>query len=218
VALASALERLCVQCVERLPVDQAVIHLMIDGDVGVAAASDASAAACGELPFLTGVGPCFDAIRLRRPVIVPDLAVAGDRWPGYVAAMQELGVRAVHSCPLQLGAVGLGVLDLYAGTPGSLPQDDLAAALSLARRATEILLHGEGGGADGAVAERVDALGDLLDHRSEIFQAQGAVMVALEVPLGEAMLRLRAHAFATGLPLVELARMVLADLTSPESW
>src|SRR5687768_4235305 len=65
-ALGAALEELCRLCVQRLPVDWAVIHLMTGGDVvGVAAASDELAAALGEIPFLMGEGPCVDAYQLR---------------------------------------------------------------------------------------------------------------------------------------------------------
>ena len=48
--------------------------------------------------------------------------------------------------------------------------------------------------------------------RAEVHQAQGMVMVDLGVDLTDALIRMRAHAFARGIPLVELAREILAGL------
>jgi len=214
-SLASALEDLCHICVARLPVTGSVVHPMAqDQVVGVAAASDSRSASIGDLPFLIGVGPCLDAFRLRRPVLAGDLEVTGSRWPGYADSVLEQGVAAVFSLPLQSGAVGLGVLELYSDEPGSLESEQLVEALDLARAATHLLLAGEGAG----VVDAVDALNDVVDHRAEIYQAQGALVVALGVSLAEATVLLRAHAFALGLPLLDLSRQVVGGSSRPEDW
>ena len=51
---------------------------------------------------------------------------------------------------------------------------------------------------------------DLLGAGFVLYQAQGMVMVQLGVRLGEAMARLRAHAFAENRPLGEVAADVVA--------
>jgi AmiR/NasT family two-component response regulator len=51
---------------------------------------------------------------------------------------------------------------------------------------------------------------DGMDHRPEIHQAQGMVTVDLGLDLAGALALMRAHAFSRGLPLLELARMILA--------
>ena len=71
-------------------------------------------------------------------------------------------------------------------------------ALAFARMATEILLDGGPG------------LGDAIDHRAEIYQAQGMVMVARGLGAAEALARMRAHAFAQDLTLLALALQILA--------
>lgn len=212
-ALSAALEEVCLTCVDLLPVDGAVIHLMMTESVlGVAAASGAEAATAGDLPFVTGVGPCLDAYRLRRPVLIPDLTDVASRWPGYSEAMLQQGLSAVSSLPLLAGAAGLGVLDLYVREPGSLGREDLASALSLGRRAADLLLtRGEPTGA-------LEVFSDVVDNRAEIYQAQGALVVALGVPLVEAMVLMRARAFVLDLPLIQLARHVLANETDPGRW
>jgi hypothetical protein len=211
-SLASALDDLCRACVALLPVSGAAVHLMAQAQVvGVVAASDARAASIGELPFVAGLGPCLDAYRLRRPVLVADLEASAARWPGFAESAIEQGVAAVYSLPLQSGAVGLGVLDLYADRAGPLAPDDVGHALGLARDATDLLISGDGGVADRAI----DAV---IDHRAEIYQAQGALVVALGVTLAEAMVLLRAHAFSQGLPLLDLSRQVVGGSSQPEEW
>lgn len=212
--IAVELQRVCRAAVEALPVDGAVVHLMSeDEDVGVAASSAARWRPIAELVFTIGEGPCLDTARWHRPVLVPDVQVAAPRWPGYASAVQEHGVSAVFAFPMQAGAVGVGVLDLYAVAPGTLGGDDLALALAFARIATEMLL-------DGQVRNRPKTVDDLEVplNRAEIYQAQGMVMVALGITLAEALIRMRARAFADDLPLADLARAVISGAVQPQSW
>lgn len=213
--VAVELQRVGRAAVEALPVDGAVIHLMSDGkDAGVAASSTARWRRIGELSFTIGEGPCLDAARSRRPVLVPELGRAAMRWPGYTSVVQGHGVAAVFALPMQVGAVSFGVLELFAETPMVLELDDLTLALAFARVATEVLLGGRS-------ANRGPQLADDLDiplNRSEIHQAQGMVMVALGITLAEAMIRMRARAFTADLPLVELARGVISGVVRPKDW
>jgi hypothetical protein len=212
---ALALQRVCRAAVDALPVDGAVIHLMSgDTDAGVAASSADRWHRIGELVFTIGEGPCLDAARWRRPVLVSEVRAAAARWPGYASAVQGHEVAAVFAFPMQVGAVGFGVLEVYAARPGMLDSDDLALALALARIATEILLDGQ---APNRSPEVVDDL-VIPMNRTEIHQAQGLVMVALGITLAEAMVLMRARAFADDMALVELARSVISGAIHPKNW
>ena len=118
---------------------------------------------------------------------------AARRWPAYVPAAYEVGLRAVFAFPLQIGAVRLGVLDIFRGRPGALSDDDLAQALTFADVAVAALLdQQENATARGAA----DALDGAIGRRAPLFQAQGMVMVQLGIGLDEAMSVLRAYAYA----------------------
>ncbi|WP_214369266.1 GAF domain-containing protein [Pseudonocardia sp. H11422] len=94
-----------------------------------------------ELQFSLGEGPCVEAFTERRPVLVADLAALTDhRWPMVAAAVSRSPVRALFVLPLQIGAITVGVLDLYRDTPGMLEPDDLAGALRAADAALWSLL------------------------------------------------------------------------------
>jgi hypothetical protein len=203
------LEQLCSAVVRAIPATGAGVTVMTDaGDRGVAVASDEASARIDELQLTLGEGPCMDAFSLRRPVLEPDLDVGGmTRWPAYSAAASSEGVRAVFAFPLQVGAARVGVLDLYRAQAGSLTAEAIAQALSFADVATEMLLDGQ----ENAQPGRIDVgLDEAMEYRFELLQAQGMVMVQLGVSLGDALARMRAHAYLHDHPLGDVARDVLS--------
>ena len=104
-----------------------------------------------------------------------------------------------------------GVLDLYGERqPRALSPDELSLALAFSHLAVLMVLGDPGIDADGEWEPA-------LDHRAEIHQAQGMVMVDLGVDLAEALVRMRAHAFQGGLPLIQVARAVIAGLVLPSA-
>ena len=207
--VAGVLQRLCRSLTKHLSLQGAAVSLMSDaGSQGVAAASDQHIKEIDELQFTTGVGPCHDAFTDRRPVMTSHLGSgSGDRWPGYTSAAIAAGVRGVFAFPLHVGAVAFGVLDVYADRPGPLDDQQLAMALTFAQLATETLLDGEVTSRDGGLEP---SLRIAMDSRAEIHQAQGMLMVSLQVGPADALTRMRAYAFAHDRPLIDLAREIIA--------
>ena len=175
------------------------------GAHGVAAASGIASRRVEELQITLGEGPCVDVFTSRRPVLEPDVADS-IRWPVYSAAVQAEGVRAVFALPLQIGAARLGILDIYRDVPGRLLPDELATALTFASAATNVLLNGQEQSPPGTAA---DGLEEVLEYRMEVHQAQGMIMVQVNVSLSEASALLRAYAFAHGLSPSEVGRAVV---------
>jgi hypothetical protein len=203
------LQRLCSAAVKALPASGVGVTVMTDAGVrGVAVASDAASERIDELQLTLGEGPCMDAFSSRRPVLEADLRSGGmSRWPVYSAAVLDEGVRAAFAFPLQVGAARLGVLDVYREREGSLSPDAFSQALTFADVATEMLLDGQ----EQALPGRADAgLDEALDDRFELHQAQGMVMVQLGVSLGDALTRIRAHAFANDHSLSDVAADVVS--------
>jgi GAF domain-containing protein len=207
-SLVAVLLRVCQAAADHLGVAGVAVNLMSPAGLeSVAAATDLRTKELVELQFTTGEGPCCDAFALRRPVLVPDLASLGQPWPGYAAAALDRGARGAFAFPLNVGAAGLGVLDVFADVPGSLSEEQVAMALTFARIATEILLDGRLVSEEGRLD---DGLQRALDNRAEVYQAQGMLMVSLDVGLAEAMVRMRAHAFSTDRALIDVARDIVA--------
>ncbi len=204
------LKRLCHECADALPITGVGLALMNDaGHQGVVAATDGPARVMEELQFTLGEGPCLDASLARRPVLQPDLSrTAVARWPGFGPEALKAGIAAIFAFPLHVGAIRIGILDLYRDTPGSLDGDVLAEALVYADAAVLILLHlqsqmpPEGG--------LHPQLADPLENRAEVHQATGVISVGAAVSLADALLLLRAHAYASQRPVLQVARDVIA--------
>jgi hypothetical protein len=190
--------RLCAECLSALQVSGVGVALMTaDGPSGVVlAATDDRARKLEELQFAYGEGPCVEASGRGRPVLEPDLLKAGSaRWPRFGAAALDADVHAIFAFPLRVGAIHVGVLDLYRDIPGHLTILELADAAAFAEAATVVVLHlqdhDEHDGMNSALMGPIDS-------QAEVHQATGMITIQLGVSLAEALLRLRAHAYAAG--------------------
>ena len=214
VALPAVLQKLCRAATRLVRVSGACVHVL-DGTQagGVVASSDPVARRIGEAVFTAGEAPGLDAFEHSRPVFAPYLLEEGpSRWPGFVDAVCDSGMRACFSLPLHVGAARLGVLELYADVPGPLQPDQVSWCLTFADLAIELLLEAPPPSSAGVANA---AISQALDRRSEIYQAQGMVTVDLGVGLAEALALMRAHAFARDLSLVDVAREIIAGAHLP---
>lgn len=206
------MQRLCRVATRELSASGVGLSVMSpQGAVTVLAASSPGSEVIEQLQFTMGEGPCLDAYALGRPVLTADLASAsGHQWPGYASAAQEQGVQAVFAFPLQIGEARLGAMDVYRDQAGSLSGPMVNRALAFAAAAMEALLDAPQTGR--GVEEGAVALGSALDDGGSLalYQAQGMVKVQLDVSLGEAMVRLRAYAYAHDRPLADVAADVVA--------
>jgi hypothetical protein len=160
-----------------------------------------------DLQYTLGEGPCVDAHAQERPVLEPDLAdPAVARWPAFTPPAVDAGVRAIFGFPLRIGAVSLGALNLYRDEPGSLSDDQHADALILASVATTTVLEVQSRAPAGVLAVELAAGTHL---HLVVHQASGMVSVQLGVDVGEALVRLRAYAFAQQRLVRDVARDVV---------
>ena len=204
------LSELCARAVVEVPASGVAVTLItVPGPSATVAVSDEATRTVEELQTTLGEGPCVDAFRDRRPVLVPDLlGGAAERWPAYCPAAHEQGVRAAFAFPLQVGAARLGVLDVYRDVTGPLPTPDLIRALAFAAEATSTLLQAQEDAGEGRVPAIVD---QGMTPSLELFQAQGMVMVQLGVSLDAAIARLRAYAYANERTVTDVARAIVAQ-------
>jgi ANTAR domain len=203
--------RIAEMCVEMLDISGAGISLVSDTGVrGVVCATDDVALHIEELQLTLGEGPCVDAVGRGGPVLVPDLEdradLATERWPGFMSAATEAGVRAVFAFPLRIGAINLGALDLYRTWAGALSEEQLSGALLAAEGAGVALLslHTTD---DGGLVDDESTPGG---YQAQVHQGTGMIMVQAGVDIEQAFLLLRARAFASGRPIQDVAADVVA--------
>jgi GAF domain-containing protein len=160
-----------------------------------------------DLQKVLGEGPARDCLADGTTVRVDDLArVRPDRWPALTAEVPRQEVRAVFCFPLRIGAIALGVLTAVRRAPGGLTDERNDDAVALAAGLTTCLL--ERGAPALLPPDDSDPL-PFLQH-AEVHQATGMVSIQLAVPLAEALLRVRAHAYGSGRTLTDTARDIVA--------
>jgi GAF domain-containing protein len=151
--------RICELCVETLAVTGAGIAMVTaTGHRGVVCATDAVSTTIEDLQLTLGEGPCIDAAATGTPVRLPDLGRSSDvavaRWPAFMDGATGVGVKAVFALPLRVGAISVGVLDLYRDHPGELSAEQLPAAMMAADAAALALLYLNVDGADAFTDDR----------------------------------------------------------------
>jgi hypothetical protein len=144
--------------------------------------------------------------------LVVDLADPEEaRWPVYGPAMRGMRIRGVFAMPVVVAGEYVGALDLFRAEPGELHTDQLKGAMAAAEIAGIPVLDLLDADLRAAVDEPgSDAWAELNAlSRTEVSQATGMLVAQLGVDPPEALLRLRAHAYATGRSASAVARDIL---------
>ena len=208
-----AADRLCEACVLLFDIDAAAISLVFDGaSSGTLGSSGALARTYDELQFTLGEGPCLESVALRTPVLIADLADPDEaRWPIYGPAMLSHHIRGVFAMPVLVAGEHLGALDFFRAQPGHLESEYFAGGIVAAELAGVPMLDLLDADLLAAVNDpSSNAWTELHDlSRAEVSQATGALVAQLGVEPAEALVRLRAHAYATGRSSTDVARDIL---------
>lgn len=200
---------LCAPYLATLPVTGAAISISGGSMQETVCCSDRVARKLDELQFELGEGPRWDALSSRLPVMVPDTADSWHaRWPVFGNAVHATEVRAMFVFPLILGAIDIGVVELYRTRPGVLNGASQALASDLTEVTSwtllrRILAHepdhdGSFGGTEGSSLSR-----------REIHQATGMVLAQANVSPTDALLLLRGYSFSESRPLKDVAADVI---------
>ncbi len=206
---AGAATRLCAVCAEVTQMSGAGI-MLLSGNLpqgSVCTTNDVSSS-IEELQYTLGEGPCIDAHRQHSPVAEPDLAdPATIRWAEFARSAVALGARAVFGFPIAVGSTHLGALNLYRDRPGALSADQHSDALLVADVAAYAIISMQANADPDTLGPELESGGNF---RFVVHQAAGMIAVQVDIPVDDALLRLRAHAFSTGRPSSDVARDVVA--------
>jgi hypothetical protein len=162
------------------------------------AATDEVAAQLESLQDILGEGPCREAYRQGEAVVTDLDDAVSTLWPEFTrSALETAGEVVLHCFPMRAAGKPFGVYSVYTYDALSEPYDVvqfLADAVGAA-----VLHDASDAGSNG-----------MLSDRSVVYQATGMVSVQLQVSPGDALAMLRAHAFAHGTTLNEIAEDVVA--------
>jgi hypothetical protein len=159
-----------------------------------------------ELQYTLGEGPCIDAYRTGTVILEPDLAApASLRWPAFTPEAVDAGARAVFGFPVRIGAVRIGALNVFRDRSGPLSDEQHADALVMADAIARTILGFQAHAEPGAIAAELNA-----DIHTVVHQAAGMVSVQLDITVGDALARLRAHAFGVDTSITKISRDVVS--------
>jgi hypothetical protein len=204
-ATSRRIERLCMSCVEATHCDSGAITLVSNrGDAVRLVATDTMAATLDNLQLTLGEGPSVDSTASGAPVLWDDLADPGAarQWSAFAAEAVDAGARSVFAFPLRVGAIRLGSLALYRERPAPLSDTDLTAALDAAAAMAWALL-------DLRPNAQSDGRETAPSYGAVVHQAAGMVTAQLDVPIAEALARIRSTAYSEGLGIEDLAKEIV---------
>jgi hypothetical protein len=204
---------LCMVAAEITELSGAGIALVSSaGDMTSLGASDKASTQLMDLEITLREGPCNDACRGEDAVEDIDL-VKGEkaRWVFYTPPAIAIGARAVFGFPVRIGVVRLGALSLYRESRGALTYEQASNGYLMASVIGRAILAMQAGASGGALAAELEreATFDFAIH-----QAAGMLAVQGLTDVGDALVLLRTHAFATNTPISTLATRVIARETS----
>jgi hypothetical protein len=172
------------------------------------ASSDETARELDEQQARYGDGPCLTAIRENRPVLVPDADVE-IRWPEYMEAVREHGIRAILGVPFALDGAAEASLNVYSGSAHTLsgPMIDRAEAYALrASKALNLSVR------MAQLTEARDNLKAAMESRTTIDLAVGVIMGQNRCNQDAAFEILRKASSARNVKLREIASTIVAGV------
>jgi hypothetical protein len=188
--------------VDLLPVSGAAVSTLGDAlGSQTVSASDDLAARLDEMQFDLGEGPCWEAVRSRRPALYSDLEQGVVGWADFAASAADAGVRSMFAFPLFVGPHPIGAVDLYSTSLTTLDDAAQERAVALGEVVSDRVLRT-------LIAPDQESTG--IYSRRVIHQATGIVLAQLGVTADDAHLILRGHAFAAGRPMREIADDILS--------
>lgn len=161
------------------------------------AATDDVAAKLEDLQEVLGEGPCHEAYRANEPVVADLRDAAGLHWPAFTRSARDIaGDITIHCFPMRPAGQLFGVFTVYSDDGLTEPTElvqFLASAVGVAVLHDPDSLHSQG----------------IWAARSVIHQATGMVVVQLRLPPDDALAIVRAHAFAHGATVHEIAEQIV---------
>ncbi|SDY13524.1 hypothetical protein SAMN05661080_02433 [Modestobacter sp. DSM 44400] len=208
--------RLSRAAAEVLPADGAGISALTSPDRHVPlGASGPESELAERLQFTVGAGPCLRANHTQQPVFVVEEDMLR-RWPAFHDLLVgQTPYRGIVALPLRRGLAGGGAIDLYFEDPAAVAALDVLAAVGVGDLVTAAL-------AEAAVwSSEVGGHGPdwlsspLATGRARVWEAMGLTSLALDLAATEALAVLRAHAYATGRTVDDLAADVVSGRADP---
>lgn len=177
--------------------------------VETVASSDETAQAMDEVQYRLDEGPCLDAARTNQTNHVRNVTT-DSRWPQYLRAIAEIGVRSILSVPIPLEGDANCALNLYSSSTRAFTDEDIRDAEDFAATTSSTLQLAI------RIAQLTDAQENLtsaMRSRTTIDLAAGIIMAQNRCSQDAAMTILKAASSARNSKLRDVAASVIGSIS-----
>lgn len=151
-------------------------------------------------------GPCVDAFREGRIVVVNELSDQAQAWPTWCSQAEQLGIRSVLGIPLMVNDDSLGAMNIYSQRLRHWRDVEVRAARVLADMAASYVANAS----DLQQSRRTtEQLREALESRIIIEQAKGVLAGEGGCTVDEAFKSLRDHSRRHGASMRTVAEAVV---------
>jgi GAF domain-containing protein len=193
-------------------VEEASVTLIRGKNAHTAAFTGELALSMDERQYEQGAGPCMEAAGATATVSVADLAEE-KRWPHYIPAALDAGVRSSLSVGLPVHESVAGALNLYATEPHVFDDEATAVAGTFSGYAAVALANAHLYDSTATLAGHMRAA---MENRAVIEQAKGLIMAGRRCSSDEAFAILSKLSQDTNRKLRDVAA-ALVDTAQPDN-
>ncbi len=159
-----------------------------------------------EIQYKFEEGPCLEASASQSRVLIEDTRLE-KRWPEYMGAVNEHGMRSILAVPFELEASAKAALNLYSSEPRAFGDAAIKTAEVYARQTSKALLLAL------RLAQRNETMLDLkaaMNSRTSIDLAVGIVMGQNQCSQEVAAAILKSASSTRNIKLRDLAESIVA--------
>lgn len=161
-----------------------------------------------EQQFTFGDGPSFEASFSNVPISAHDFTSKRDKksWPIFSSIATSKGVHSMIAFPLRVGNSPVAVLSAYRKRKEEISSDQYVDGLTLSLITGQLLVQ-QLAGEDKPNLEKI--IENSSKDQSFIHLASGMISEKLNISIIDAMVRIRAYAYKSGIPLTEVATKIV---------
>jgi len=204
--LADTLVRVCQEALVGVPpTTHAGISMTIDGKLGTYVFSHPEVIEIDYAQYEAGDGPCVEAFRTGRVVLVESTTTPGP-YPQFRATAAAHGIHSVLAVPLATDGTTIGALNLFAEQHRGYDEQAIRDASAFAAQAAFVLANSKAYWEARNLSEHLTLA---MASRAEIEQAKGIVMGAIGVDAEEAFETLKQQSQHENIKLAVVASEVV---------
>lgn len=199
--------RICSVAIKLLGADGASLAIMVKSFLRSSVATAVEYSFLDEQQITYADGPTFDASKSSEPVSAENFNSVKERrkWPIFAPIANQHGLVSMVAYPMRIAESNLGAISGYRKNADPLSNQQFLDGLALSTLSVSLLVEELAGK---KVADRNEILAPVSMDQSLVHFAAGKVAERYNISTLEGLVRMRAYAYKSDLPLVAVATQI----------